>query len=191
MASRKSKKAKSDASTEAAPATATEQEQKSVASVASTAGKKATKKAAVRRVATAKRRKSGRPKGSKNKLESTARPATKKSERPRRYPPAERAKILAAAKREGLSGPAAAKTFGISQLTFYTWRRKAGAKQARPVDHPSRKKTRRGDLLSGDIAERIRQQIRARVSELLPGIIAGEIAIALEGTAPSRRRGGR
>lgn len=191
MASGKPKKAKSDVTTEAIAVAATEQEQKSTASAATAAKRKAPKKAVARRAAAPKRRKPGRPKGSKNKPASAAKPAAKKSARPRRYTPAERAKILAAAKREGLSGPAAAKKFGISQLTFYTWRRKSGAKQSRPVGRPSRKGTSGGDLLGGDIADRIRQEIRARVSELLPSIIADEIGSALEGTPSGRGRRGR
>src|SRR2546428_974330 len=58
------------------------------------------------------------------------RSAASKARQRKRYTPGERRHILAAAKREGLSGPAAAKKFGISQLTFYTWRKKAGTKSA-------------------------------------------------------------
>ena len=190
MASRKPKKVKS-AAAESTSVPAVDQEQKAAAPAISAAKKKAPKKTVARRAATPKRRGPGRPKGSKNKASTGAKPVAKKSARPRRYTPAERAKILSAAKREGLSGPAAAKKFGISQLTFYTWRRKSGAKQSRPVGRPSRKGTSGGDLLGGDIADRIRQEIRARVSELLPSIIADEIGSALEGTPSGRGRRGR
>ncbi len=40
----------------------------------------------------------------------------------KRYTPAEKAKILAAAKKEGLTGEQVAKKFGVSKLTFYRWR---------------------------------------------------------------------
>src|SRR5258708_33487213 len=40
----------------------------------------------------------------------------------KRYAPAEKAKILAAAAKEELTGEQVAKKFGIAQLTFYKWR---------------------------------------------------------------------
>ena len=143
-----------------------------------------------RRTTTPKRRGPGRPKGSKNKTTAGAKTA-KRSARPRRYTPADRAKILAAAKREGLSGPAAAKKFGISQLTFYTWRRKAGVKKPRLVRRPRRKSIGGRGVLGGNIAERLRQEIRARVGKLLPSIIASEIASVLGGSAARRGRKSR
>src|SRR5262245_49062726 len=112
MASRKQKKAGGEAATATTSTTASDQEQKSTAPTKGAATKKATKMARGRRTAKLERRGPGRPKGSKNKVRSRA--TAKKSAAPRRYTPAERANILAAAKRDGLSGPAAAKKFGIS-----------------------------------------------------------------------------
>ena len=182
MASRKPKKAKSDAATETAPAAATDQEQKSAAPAASAAKKKAPKKAATRRTAPPKRRGPGRPKGSKNKAAAVAKPAAKKSARPSRYTPAERAKILAAAKREGLSGPAAAKKFGISQLTFYTWRKQTGG-DSRGGKRPTRAAVgstlRRG--IDGQIGELVRREVRERLTKELPVIVAEEIQAAFWG----------
>src|SRR5689334_10601486 len=40
----------------------------------------------------------------------------------KRYTPAEKAKILAAAKAEGLTGDQVARKFGVASLTFYRWR---------------------------------------------------------------------
>jgi len=37
----------------------------------------------------------------------------------KRYTPAEKAKILTAAKKDGLTGDDVAKKFGVSKLTFY------------------------------------------------------------------------
>jgi transposase-like protein len=118
------------------------------------------------------------------RTKATAKSPMRNPARPRRYTPAERAKILAAAKREGLSGPKAAKKFGISQLTFYTWRRKAvgTTRGRRPVGRP-----RAGTgSITGNIAEQIRREIRARVSKLLPGIVRVEIDAVLGGTRSRR-----
>ena len=48
--------------------------------------------------------------------------AAKSKQTRKRYTPAEKAKVLAAAAKEGLTGAQAAKRFGIAQLTFYKWR---------------------------------------------------------------------
>jgi len=45
----------------------------------------------------------------------------------KRFTPAERAHILSVARAEGLTGAKVAKRFGISTLTYYTWRKKSAA----------------------------------------------------------------
>ena len=44
----------------------------------------------------------------------------------KRYTPAERRRILAAARKEGLTGAQVKKRFGVSALTFYRWRGPVG-----------------------------------------------------------------
>jgi len=173
MASRKQKKVVT------ASAGATNPEQTSTAPAVSTTKKK-TKKAAVRPAATPKRRGPGRPKGSKNTPHALGKPSAKKSARSRRYTPAERARILAAAKQEGLSGPAAAKKFGVSQLTFYTWRKRAEATRERTPGRPARPE-------SDGFSQQVRDAVRARVQEMLPEIIAQEINSHLGGRAGRSR----
>lgn len=134
-------------------------------------------KKAGKRIARKAKRGPGRPKGSKKPR------ATTKSVRPRRYEPAERARMLAAAKREGLSGSAAAKKFGISQLTFYTWRKKAGTST-----HGRRGRPKRTSLLdSRDLSGQLRQAVRAKVREMLPEVIEQEIGASLGGRASRGR----
>ena len=91
--------------------------------------------------------------------------------RRRRYTEHERARILAAAEREGLSGPKAAKKFGISTLTFYNWRKRAG-NQARALAGT-------GILTGGSLASVLRAEVRAQVRELLPSIVLEEVSRAL------------
>lgn len=183
MASRKQKKATGEVAT-ASAATATEQKNDPEVSAAK---KRTAKKAAVRRVAKPKRRGPGGPKGSKSKPRAATK-AAKKSARPRRYTPAERAKILTAAKREGLSGPAAAKKFGISQLTFYTWRKKAGASKPRGGrgSRAAAVGAAAGRTLANalNIADVLRAEIRAQIRRLIPDVVAAEL-----GGQTKRRRG--
>jgi transposase-like protein len=88
----------------------------------------------------------------------------------RRYTEAERARILAAAERGGFSGPKAAKRFGISTLTFYTWRKKTTRARVREAGRRQ---------VDGSLASLIRAGVHARVRELLPGIVREEVAQAL------------
>ena len=98
------------------------------------------------------------------------------------YSDAERQGILETARREGLTGPKAAKRFGISTLTFYTWRKRAGS-----LRRPVRTKAVGALPPSGDgFADLIRDQVWAQVRKLLPEIVRAEVDAAL--TVPARRR---
>lgn len=97
----------------------------------------------------------------------------------RRYTPQERERILAAAASQGLSGPKAAKKFGISTLTFYTWRKKAGF-QPTPA----------GSTLqaAGSLAGIVRAQVQAKVRAILPGIVREETSAFVQQALGGRRR---
>ena len=91
----------------------------------------------------------------------------------KRYTSAEKAKILAAAKRLGLTGAQASKKFGISMLTFYRWR------------GPVRGRKARGKRVAAKVAKVkvstavLRKAVQAKVRELLPAIIREEVRAAL------------
>lgn len=87
----------------------------------------------------------------------------------------ERAQILQLAAAEGLTGAQVAKRFGISQVTYYLWRKKAGA-EAKRVPKPS------PAILTTDssLTTTVRTAVEARVREMLPEIVRSEVALALE-----------
>jgi transposase-like protein len=130
-----------------------------------------------KKTAPKKRAKRTRTAASTKKLSRSA--ATRKSAKTRgpgkRYTAAEKAKILAAAKKEGLTGAQAAKRFGISALTFYRWRGpvRGRKKRGRPVGSKN---------LSGKVKVNVgavRREVQAQVRRLLPQIIREEVAAAL------------
>ena len=89
----------------------------------------------------------------------------------RRYTPQERARILSAAKSEGLTGKPASQPFGVSEVTLWKWRR----------DSKSAMRTRRPRAVrpaasNGSIALLVRTEVQARVREMVPAIIREEIA---------------
>jgi transposase-like protein len=86
----------------------------------------------------------------------------------KRYTPAEKAKILAAAAKEGLTGEQVAKKFGVAQLTFYRWRGPVRGKKARAAA---------GGVKIDPAA--IRQAVRAQLQKLLPQLIREEVEAAL------------
>ncbi len=103
----------------------------------------------------------------------------KKSKRGTRYTPAQKARILAAAKKERLTGAQVAKRFGVSTLTFYRWRgpiRSDAVKRAGKQRGPGRPKG------SGKVkvdVETVRREAEARVRKILPKVIQEEVAAYL------------
>jgi len=123
--------------------------------------------------------------GRKKKSAKSKKPSAKRPVRPeassaakrhaqgtsRRYSDAERGRILATAQREHLTGAQVRSRFGISTLTFYTWRKRAGMGQEDKgrVGRPA---------LTGSnptFEEMIRQEVRARLARILPEILESEI----------------
>src|SRR5438270_12076175 len=99
-----------------------------------------------------------------------------KSKQPRkRYTPAEKAKILAVAKKDGLTGDDVAKKFGVSTLTFYRWRgpvrsdavaRRGGRGPGRPAG------SGKVHVDQGALRKAVQEQIR----KVLPQLIRAEVA---------------
>jgi transposase-like protein len=92
----------------------------------------------------------------------------------RRYSDAERRKILDTAKSEGLTGAQVRDRFGVSTLTYYTWRKKAATSRGRKRGRPARDNF-------GDFSGQLREAVRAKVREMLPEIIEQEIGASLGG----------
>ena len=85
----------------------------------------------------------------------------KKVKRRKRYSDEQRSTILATAQKEKLTAAGVQKRFGVTPVTYYAWRKRAGAgkRRGRPklTGH-------RGDVLS----RRVQEKVEARVRELLP-----------------------
>jgi len=96
----------------------------------------------------------------------------------KRYTAAEKAKILAAAAKEGLAGEQVAKKFGVAQLTFYRWRGpvRSDALKRRGKRGPGR--PRGTSQVRVDEAV-VRKAVRAQLQKLLPRIFREEIEAAL------------
>lgn len=139
----------------------------------------------------ARKRKSAKPK-KKRSAKTPTRPTVARTinqrtkGKRRRYSEAERSRILETAKREHLTGAQVRARFGVSTLTFYTWRKKAGATRVtRRRRHAGPPRGPAGTNRS--LAVTLRREVRSRIARMLPEIIRTEIAGAI-GSARSRRR---
>jgi hypothetical protein len=73
------------------------------------------------------------------------------------------------------------KRFGVTPVTYYSWRKKsgsAGGARGRRTGMP------RGSAARDDLAGMVRAQVRRQIQEMLPEIVRGE----LEGTLGGLRR---
>ena len=106
----------------------------------------------------------------------------KKTRRGMRYAAADKARILAAARKEGLTALQVQKKFGVSPLTFYRWR--GPVRGRRGPGRPAGSGAGNSDL---------RAQVQDRVRAVLPGVIREEVnaylATILGRRGPGRPRG--
>ena len=113
--------------------------------------------------------------------------ARKKTRRGKRYGPAQKQRILAAARKGGLTALQVQKRFGVSPLTFYRWRGPVrGKRRGRPAGGASSRGRRPA---SSDL----RAQVQERVRSVLPAVIREEVNNYLAGIlgrrGPGRPRG--
>ena len=94
------------------------------------------------------------------------------AKRPRKtYTAKQRAEILSAATKENLTANDVKKRFGVTPVTYYSWRKKEGLVGPRG---------RRPSLLSqvgadSAIAAQVRTGVQAKVRQVLPGIVREEV----------------
>ena len=127
-----------------------------------------------------------RPTGVSGKTRKTGKTGSARSRRRtrRRYSDAERQRILSAARTGDLTAAQVQKQFGVTPVTYYSWRKKAKSVFRRGPGRP-----RASIVESGfNLAEAIRSELRAQIERLLPDLIQTEVGAALLGERPRRRR---
>lgn len=110
------------------------------------------------------------------------------AKRPRKtYTAQQRAEILAAAQKGNLTANEVKKKFGVTPVTYYSWRKKEGLVGRRG---------RRPSLLTqsgagNQIAMQLRAGVQAKVRAVMPGIVREEVTNYLNALFASGRRPGR
>ena len=92
------------------------------------------------------------------------------------YTEAQRVKVLAAAQADGLTALDVQKRFGVTPVTYYSWRKKRGIKGSRGR-HPAN----RVALGGSDLGAQVRAGVQNRVREILPGIVREEVGAYMDG----------
>lgn len=101
-----------------------------------------------------------------------------------RYSATQKKTILAAAQKEGLTATQVKKKFGVTPVTYYSWRRKSGVTRRRGPGRPAARVAGGGDL-----QKQVRSEVQARVRRILPQIVRGEVNSYLNSLfAPGRGR---
>jgi len=96
------------------------------------------------------------------------------------YTSGQRNSILAAARKEGLTALQVKRKFGVTPVTYYSWRKKKGLTR------------RRGTVglvagSSGNITRDVQSEVRARVRQMMPGIVRNEVSGYLKQLFGGRR----
>lgn len=110
------------------------------------------------------------------------------AKRPRKsYTAQKRAEILAAAQKENLTANDVKRKFGVTPVTYYSWRKKEGLVGRRG---------RRPSLLTqagagSQIAFQVRAGVQAKVRAVMPGIVREEVTNYLNALFVANRRPGR
>src|SRR5437867_2217360 len=86
----------------------------------------------------------------------------------KKYTEAQRTSILSAAQNDGLSAVQVQKKFGVTPVTYYSWRKKTGLSAGRGA----------GLQLSGPsgLSNQVRIEVRTKVRQILPNIVRDEVS---------------
>jgi transposase-like protein len=117
----------------------------------------------------------------------------KKRKKRTEYTPEQREKVLAAAKAEKLTAAQVQKKFGVTPVTYYSWRKKSGVTRKRGTGRGAQ--TTAAAVLArpaaGDLGAQVRNEVQSKMREIIPGIVRAEVSAYLDsifGAQRGRRR---
>jgi transposase-like protein len=105
------------------------------------------------------------------------------------YTPEQRAKVLAAAKAENLTAAQVQKKFGVTPVTYYSWRKKTGITRKRGTRTATAAVVARP--VTGDLGAQVRSEVQNKMQQIIPGIVRAEVSAYLDsifGAKQGRRR---
>ena len=100
-----------------------------------------------------------------------------KSRRKRhQYTEEQRSTILSAARKDGLTALQVQKKFGVTPVTYYSWRKKTGAVTKRGRGPAKLSVSGTTSHTTGDLTSQVRSEVRAKIQAILPAIVKTEVA---------------
>ena len=106
------------------------------------------------------------------------------------YTAQQRQSILDAASRDQMTAAQVQRKFGVTPVTYYSWRKKSGTARRRGAASLMTSRTGRG----GDLSNQVRLEVAQRVRQILPDIVRNEVSSYLNtlfAGGPGRRRSQR
>jgi len=100
------------------------------------------------------------------------------------YSPEQRKHILDTAASEGLTALDVKKKFGVTPVTYYSWRKKTGV-SARRGRGPGRPAGSRNGV--ADLGSQLRTEVRGKIQQILPAIVKSEVASYMDSLFGSQR----
>ena len=102
------------------------------------------------------------------------------------YTSQERSTILTTAQKEGLTASQVQKRFGVTPVTYYSWRKKTGVARRGGLSMRGGRRSAGSDLTTD-----VRNEVRSKVQKILPEIVRSEVndyLSSLFSTGRGRRR---
>ena len=92
------------------------------------------------------------------------------------YSDSQRKTILETAQREGLTATDVKKRFGVTPVTYYSWRKKTGA----TVRRGRRAAAFVAAGSNGNLSSTLVSEVRAKIQQVLPAIVRNEVSSYIE-----------
>ena len=109
------------------------------------------------------------------------------------YTPEQREKVLAAAKAEKLTAAQVQKRFGVTPVTYYSWRKKSGITRKRGAKRGTRTAAAAvvARPVAGDLSAQVRSEVQNKMRQIIPGIVRTEVSAYLDSIFGQKRGRGR
>jgi transposase-like protein len=98
------------------------------------------------------------------------------------YTDDQRVSILAAARKGSLTALQVQRKFGVTPVTYYSWRKKEGLTRRRG-------RSNSGVVAASGLTQQVRSEVRAKVRQILPMIVRNEVSGYLDALFGGSGRG--
>ena len=91
------------------------------------------------------------------------------------YTPEQRNEILDAASRDKLTAAQVKRKFGVTPVTYYSWRKKSGSTRPHGEIKAAKRVATSGAAAGSELGNQLRAEVQNRVRQILPEIVRNEV----------------